>query len=447
MKRNAQLFFLWTLIYALLCSCQKEYSYEGNFISSGSLVKDANNNCSAVTVTGLYNAGKKLNDSNFIVVQVHVDRSGNYNIRTDTLNGFSFSGSGSFADTGYVRVKLAGIGNPTTPGAELFTVNYGSSMCTISVQVAEGLLIAAYTLRGSPNGCMNDTVIGSYIKGIPLDTSEKILVALNVISPGSYFISTDTVNGYSFSGSGILSATGIQTVMLTANGTPINAGIDVFKALAGASTCSFSNTVYTPVVTITNPDHFPLTVNSYWNYDDLFNTGDTIGRVIIDTISESGNRYEIMKENLSAGSSKQYYYRKQGNDYYEYAAVDKYTNSVQYAPTIYGDINFLKENLKTGDSWYSTEFSDTATFGQVILLQYYFICKNASAAVVVNGKAFTNVYIILMQPQIAALNYTPGPTGEKYTYYYAKGVGLIYCDVANLFYTRPQMQIRNWVVY
>jgi hypothetical protein len=447
MKTIAHIFSAFIPIFIIFFSCQKEHSYEGNFISSGYLVKDAGNNCTAITVAGPYIAGKKLTDSNFIQVQVHVTKPGSYNIRTDTLSGFSFSAAGSFADTGNILVNLAGHGNPAAKGTALFTVNYSSSECSITVPVADSAIIAAYSLQGSPNACMSDTVLGSYIKGIVTDTSEKIIVTLNVTTPGSYSITTNTVNGYRFSGSGILSAAGLQTVILYASGIPVNAGTDVFNITGGTSSCSFSNTVYTPLVITANPDHFPLTSNSYWNYDDLFNKGDTVGRVIADTVTKNGNVYEIMQENPGAGGSNQYYYRKQGSDYYEYAAVDKYTSSFQYSPTLYADINFLKEGLSTGDSWYSTQFSAAATFGQVILCQYFFICKNANAAVVVNGKAFTNVYIITMQPQIASVGYTPGPTGELYTFYYAKGVGLIYSSKANMYYTQPEMQIRNWVVY
>jgi hypothetical protein len=440
--------FLLTLMPALVVffSCHKEYSYEGNFVSVGYLIKDANNNCSGAIVAGLYVKSKKLNDSNFIQAQVHVTKSGNYRISTDTLNGFSFTASGSFRDTGTLQIKLVGNGKPIVAGTNLFTVNYSSSMCNIAVQVADSAHIAAYSLQGSPDACMSDTVLGSYIKGIALDTSEKIIVTLNVTSPGSYYISTNTVNGYNFSGSGTLTSAGIQTIVLSASGSPINPGTDVFKVTGGSSSCSFSNIVYTPVIVTANTDHFPLTASSYWNYDDLFNAGDTIGRAITDTITENGNVYEIMKEHFSAGDSN-LYYRKQGADYYEYAEVDKYTNAFRYAPVIYADINFLKENLNTGDSWYSTQYSGTATFGQVILFQYYFVCRNANAAVVVNGKAFTNVYIIVMQPEVSAVGYTPGPTAEKYTFYYAKGIGLIYSEEANLYYTQPEMQIRNWVVH
>ena len=59
---------------------------------------------------------------------------------------------------------------------------------------------------------------------------------------------------------------------------------------------------------------------------------------------------------------------------YEYMAIDGYTGSFQYGKRIYDDILFLKENLSKGDTWETKEFTDTADFGQVIVLQYRFAC-------------------------------------------------------------------------
>jgi hypothetical protein len=438
----------WTIalfsILALFSSCRKEYSIENNR-SSGSLLEDVNNNCTA-SASGIYSIGRKLKDSNFITVQVHVDKRGSFGINTDTVNGYSFSGIGTFSDTGNIQVRLSGTGTPNLSGIDLFTIRYDSSVCSVNIPVADSSHIAAYTLQGSPNSCLNDTVKGSFIKGFALDTSAKIIVTLNVTAVGPYSITTDTVNGYYFSGSGVFSHTGTQTIVLAGTGTPINAGNDVFRISGASSSCSFSNTVFIPTTPGTNPDHFPLTLGSFWNYDDLFNKGDTIGRSITGTTVTNGYTYSVMQEILPFGGPNQYYFRKSSNNYYDYAPVDKYTNSMQYSPAIIQDFNFLKEGLNTGDSWQSPTYSGTATFGQVILLYYNFVCKNANAAVVVNGKAFTNVYIITMQPNISAVGYSPGPTGELYTFYYAKGVGLIYYSEANMYYTQPKAQIRNWTV-
>src|SRR4249920_586493 len=55
---------------------------------------------------------------------------------------------------------------------------------------------ASFTLQGAPGACMNDTIIGNYIKGAILDTGSYVKIAVNVTVAGPYTISTNTVNGY-----------------------------------------------------------------------------------------------------------------------------------------------------------------------------------------------------------------------------------------------------------
>jgi hypothetical protein len=435
-----------TLVFILTVffSCRKEYSIENNR-SSGSLVGDPNNNCTASPM-GQYVTGKKLGDSNFILAQLYITKKGSFGVTTDTVNGYSFYASGNFNDTGLVQLRLLASGSPRNSGTDLFTIRYDSSFCTVNVAVADTAKIAVYTLQGSPNSCLSDTVKGSFIKGFALDTSAKIVVTVDVTAVGSYSITTDTVNGYYFSGASLFAQAGLQTILLAGKGTPLAAGNDIFRISGASSSCHFINTVFLPTGVGTNPDHFPLTNGSFWNYDDLFYKGDTIGRVISGTTITNGNTYSVMQETHPLLGLNQYFFRKSGNDYFDYCPVDKYTSSMQYAPSVIMDLNFLKEGLNTGDSWESPTFSGPATFGQTILLKYAFACKNANAAVVVNNKAFTNVYIITMRPMISAVGYSPGPTGELYTFYYAKGVGLVYYDEFNMYYTQPKLQIRNWSV-
>jgi len=154
-----------------------------------------------------------------------------------------------------------------------------------------------------------------------------------------------------------------------------------------------------------------------------------------------------MEEQLRFAGPFQYNFRKSGADYYEYGSVDKYTNSLQFGSPIVMDIPFLKENLTTGDSWQSSEYTGTATFGQVLTIQYNYSCLNANAGVVINGNAFSNVYKIKMMPQIKSINNPYGYTGEVYTYYYAKGIGIIYSKGTRNGFTIFELQIRNWLVY
>ena len=442
------------LIYGLLnlsvivfvIACQRGISPYTDAISSGNLSKDNNGNCEPVTIGGNYHAQQNLTDSNYIEADVNITLPGSYNITTDTINGYSFKAIGTFANTGLNHVKLSAAGKPLIADTDYFTIKYNASFCqAIIVVIDTTIKPALYTLDGAPNICMNDTVYGSYIKGVVLDTNAKVKISLNVISPGTYTITTNTVNGYNFSGSGIFLNAGIQSVFLNAAGTPLNEETNTFDVNTGTSSCSFSINVLTPLSIIGN-DYYPLTKNSYWTYDDLVNIGDTIKETVVDSTNINNNFYKIIMEDVQFGGPYQYFYRKSGSDYFEYAAPNKYTTFFQYKKPVYADIPFLKENINTNSTWQSPEYIDTTTDGSIIYLMYEFSCLTNNATVTVNGKAFANVYEIKLLPKIKSSGGDYAYTNEQYLFYYAKGVGLIYLKKTLNAFIQQEMAIRNWQV-
>ena len=443
MKIIVSIFFVTAAILLFLFSCQKEIHFD--FISEGELVKDANNNCKPVVINGNFIAGNELNENDHMEVEVHFTAIGSYTIATDTVNGYFFKAEGNIEDTGFTSIKLSGHGKPLNTGNDQFRIVYGTSTCTTSVAVLNGASIASFTLQGSPNSCIIDTVIGGYIKGVAADTSSHVIIAVNVTTPGTYLVSTNTVNGYNFSGSGTFSSTGEQTISLVASGTPVNAGTDVFTVNADSSTCTFSTTVLTAIVA-TNNDLFPLSMSSFWSYDDLYYKGSTVKTVVIDTATHGGHLYQVMEEQISPGGPILHFYRRNGIEYSQYMAIDDYTSSLRYGKRIYDDIVFLKENLSKGDTWETKEFTDTADFGQVIILQYRFACVASDVSVVVGTNAFSHVYEIEMQTWLRSLSGPYGQANEKYTWYYAKGIGLIYYKKLSVGFTSGEWQIKNWQV-
>ena len=113
-------------------SCQKNngVSYKGT--SYGSM-KDSLGNCMPITIEGTYLVNAGLGNINYMDVHVIVNTVGKYNIYTDTLNGFSFSGNGTLGYKGDNRVRLYGHGKPTSSGTSIFTVTFGTSICTTDV--------------------------------------------------------------------------------------------------------------------------------------------------------------------------------------------------------------------------------------------------------------------------------------------------------------------------
>ncbi len=342
---KGSLAYSFALVMALfsLFSCKKEYSYEGGPLSSGYLIKDINNNCSLTTVMGNFVAGKNLTDSNFLQIEVHVSRAGPYNITSDAVNGYSFTSSGNFTDTGTMSVKLPANGRPLSFGTNLVNLQYDSSVCQVQVIVQDSL-----------------------------------------------------VN----------------------------------------------------VVTTANEDHFPLAENSRWIYDDLSYPPDSIIRTINGNTIMNSSTYDVMDEYISFfPATNQIYYRKTGSYYSEYVAVSTFTSALDYAPSLYDDMIFLKEDCHTGESWYSNTYSGRTSLGlQVLVLRYLFQCTDADATVVVNGKTFLHVYKIQMIPEVANVGANPTSTGEIHTAYYAKGIGLIYREFFNSIATHAELQIRFWKI-
>ncbi len=105
---------------------------------------------------------------------------------------------------------------------------------------------AGYTI-GTGGSCVSTTVNGIFNIGAALDATNTVTLDASVIKTGYWAINTDTINGYSFSGTGIFGSTGTIQVTLYASGTPITAQTDNFTTVAenNSGTCTFSVTIGT----------------------------------------------------------------------------------------------------------------------------------------------------------------------------------------------------------
>lgn len=435
------------LLVLIFISCQKELSLERGAPSAGSLKSDATGDCLNKTVDGTYIAGKTLGDTNFIEVEVEVSQPGSYTIFTDTVNGYSFKGTGNFNSAGLNKIKLTGSGNPEVEGVDQFVVIYDTSICLVEVPVFPASVTgtpANFTLTGAPGNCGNFQTAGNFVKSVALTSANKVSLNVAVTTAGTYTISTNTVNGYSFSGSGVLAA-GAQTINLIATGTPLSEGINVFTVTVGASTCTFSVTV-----TATAPPpaasgvYFPLTQNSWWSYNDPASAGDTIKRINLAEASGNNNTYREVGEVYEDGDTAFYYFRKADNDYFEYTAVDNYS-ILTFDGDVEGDILFLKEGLTTGTTWSSAEFSGTEG-GTAKKLKYVFTCTDAAGTASIGGKNFNEVYKITFKPQVSTGTGAFMDEGVIWDAWYAKGIGLIYLKAGVAGTSVFEMSIKNWLV-
>ena len=134
---NACLSFLIAVM--LFSGCQNELSFDPVNPALGSLKKDSiTGDCSPSLVAGNYFKDTTLTSTNYIEVQVNVAVAGTYDIKTDTLNGYHFHGSGTFINAGLNTAHLSGNGMPLAVGTDIFQVRFDTSVCEIAVTVVAG---------------------------------------------------------------------------------------------------------------------------------------------------------------------------------------------------------------------------------------------------------------------------------------------------------------------
>jgi hypothetical protein len=223
-------------------ACQKEIVFSTNGISVGTLKEATTGNCLPSTVNGVYQKDTAITAENFIDVNVDVTSVGTYSIQTDTVNGVSFKGTGTFGAKGNNRVRLYGHGKPTATGISTFTVVYGASICTIDVTViGSGGGNAIYTLGGAGSTCSGFTLgAGTYNAGQILVAGNTVTLNVSVLAVGTYNLTTDTINGYWFNASGTFTNATVQSLTLNGHGTPGVNQTNNFTLSNGSTTCKFT---------------------------------------------------------------------------------------------------------------------------------------------------------------------------------------------------------------
>ncbi len=203
-------------------SCKKEYSVENGAGTTATFSYDgAPNNCLVPAVQGSYLTGTVLDASNIVSLAVNVTKLGTYSVNTNSINGITFSGTGTFTVLGSQNIDLTGTGTPVAQGPYAFKAT--ANGCTFTVDVIGAGPAAVYTYTSTTGNCTGPAVAGAYASGTVLGAANTVDLKVNVTTAGTYTVTTNTANGVSFSGSGTLSA-GTQTIRLLGTGTPAAAG-------------------------------------------------------------------------------------------------------------------------------------------------------------------------------------------------------------------------------
>lgn len=295
------------------------------------------------------------------------------------------------------------------------------------------------SLQNTAGDCMPKNVGGNFVVNKVLNDSNFIEVTVDVTVAGSYTIFTDTVNGYSFRGQGSFANAGPATVKLQGNGKPLVAGTDNFLVVYDSSFCSIAVTVVPAGSTTPGTGLcMPLTNASWWSYDEGPGT-DTILITSTGTKTLAGKTYSRFLETDEFGGVDSFFYRLESNtNYYQYQTTDEFAALGVTFPQNYLEVLFLKENLTANQTWNSDH---NGTLGGLpVTVRFKFTCITANAPLTVNGKNFTNVYHVRLQPQFGTFG-TFTDFGDPIEAYYAKGIGRI-----RLIADMTDLQIRYWQV-
>ncbi len=232
-----------------LTACNKDLTLNPDGNSVGTLKNTTTGVCLPVNINGIYKVDSILTKDNYVDIQVNVIIAGNFNIKSDTVNGYSFKKLGTVG-TGLNTIRLYASGKPINTGSNTFTINYGLTNCSFTITVFDaGAGTSLYTLGGSPGNCSTSSINGNYVVGQATTAVNSVEMTVNVTAIGTYIITGTVVNGVSFNASGVFTNPGIQSIFLTATGIPTTAGLFNYVVTNATTTCNFSIT-YT--VTITN---------------------------------------------------------------------------------------------------------------------------------------------------------------------------------------------------
>lgn len=248
--------------------------------------------CSTVKVSGEYLTKTTLSSSNFLSIPVKVTKPGAYTITglTSNDNGYYFTVSGEFLVTGDFLIMVPGAGSPinaTTVGGTgdqvSITLNGVDSGCSVLIPIEDSSLKPLFTMN-----CGTTNVYGVYKVNKMLDATNYIEVTLaaDVAAIGAtYVVETNTVDGISFKGQGLLSSTN-QTVRLYGSGTPTSTEV---KQMTISSNSTQSVTTCSVRVIILIPKKRLLTIGGSKDGYGYNFSGNAASNKLITTAANFGS--------------------------------------------------------------------------------------------------------------------------------------------------------------
>ncbi len=331
----------------------------------------------------------------------------------------------------------------------ILSVFFFSCQKEVSFEIGDSSLSVGSLQVTGTAGCQGVVVSGFYKKDTALNASNYTDINVQVDSAGFYLVTTDTVNGYYFRATGNFTSTGVISVRLVGNGKPLTSGINIFTVRYNGTICEFSVTV----AGTNSPDYYPRTTYSNWSYQfDGVSTDSLLIKVIPQTLAAAGKTYNIFvwTDGSFAGFDSSGYYRKSGNDYFEWIDMGSY---IGFDNPLWVEYNFLKDNLSAGSTWFTPGFSGTVTpMGMPpvsVTARFFYTIIQQNVSVMVNNVNYANTIIVKQElQQLVSGNWVTSTAAGYLQNYYARDIGLIKQDYYNnTGALSAQMDVRRLVVY
>ncbi len=447
-----------TLVIAFFNSCQKEYSIEaGNPVLSGtwqfqestvqyngnidSAVIDNTGGAKHLKLEGKELAGQQTFSINLFTPDSFVVGSYRASLAQSEFDYFNLIETIFKADflTGEFVVDITTLSNNLIEGTfagqaidssgnptQITHGKFSSNIDLSNNSGGGGGTPAVGTLGADAGICTPVTPEGTYTQGTSLSSLNTVQVQVNITTPGTYAITTNQVNGVSFSNAGAFADTGVQNVVLIGAGTPVDAGDHTFTVTFGSGNCVFPIT-FLPGTQI-DADYFPTTANSNWAYGLEGGTDEDslLVTALGTTFTIDGNVYTGLITDLipPSGEPDTAFFRKSGNDYFEYidpAGIFPFdeSNPVEYI--------FLKDNVNAGTSFQSPDFTGTVdSVPATAYIKMTIIEKGVVATV--GTSTFNNVIKVKYEYFISLFPAGAAATEERW---FAPNVGLIYINIDN----------------
>ena len=441
-------------------SCQKEYSVEGGGLKPGvgnwEFVDSThsyfgNMDSAYVVSTGatkeLHLDGTSSDGSQIFRLVLYAD-----SFKVGTYKASLFQSSFDYtatAKTIYQANELVGefVVNITSLSSSLIVGTFSGTALDSANQlrnISQGKFKATFggvvttptstgVLGDSSGNCKPVVINGTYKQGVATTSANTVQVQVTVAVAGTYSISTNSVNGITFSKIGTFTNTGVQNVILTASGTPALSGNQTFTLNYGNSQCAFDVNFLAGVAP--SGDYYPLTINSNWTYGEIGApvTDSFTYKVENNTKIINGNTYSLLGiyDVPPAQALDSSYLRKSNGIYYSYT---DYATYFSFDQPVFGEIIILKDNVPIGNSWVSPTVTGTIA-GIPVQVHFNMTILAKSVSVVVGSFSFPDVIKVKMDSYVGNLQVG---TAELW---YAKNVGLIYMELGTSVFQAGRFEI------